>query len=53
LESRVEGRTGTTAYAWWVARWGLLPLWLLALAVLLLAWRRCQLHARMAHPTSP
>jgi apolipoprotein N-acyltransferase len=53
LESRVEGRTGTTAYAWWVARWGLLPLWLLALAVLLLAWRRCQPHARMAHPTSP
>ena len=30
LEGSVEGRTGTTPYAWWAARFGLSPLWLLA-----------------------
>lgn len=33
LEGQVEGRTGLTPYAWWVSRWGLWPLWLVALAV--------------------
>jgi apolipoprotein N-acyltransferase len=37
LETRVEGRTGVTPYARWLARFGLAPLWLLALSVLLLA----------------
>jgi len=36
LVGEVEGRTGVTPYAWWVARLGLWPLWLLALA---LVWR--------------
>ena len=34
LQHEVEGRSGTTPYAWWAARLGLWPLWLLALAVL-------------------
>ncbi len=39
----VEGRSGVTPYAWWLARFGLWPLWLLALTVVLLTaaarWR--------------
>jgi apolipoprotein N-acyltransferase len=38
LHGTVEGRNGITAYAWWVARWGLWPLLLLALGLLLPAW---------------
>jgi apolipoprotein N-acyltransferase len=38
LAGEVEGRTGTTPYAAWVARAGLWPLWGLGLAVLALAW---------------
>jgi apolipoprotein N-acyltransferase len=38
LVGEVQGRTGTTPYAWWVARFGLWPLWLLALGVVALAW---------------
>ena len=34
LEGKVEGRDGNTPYASWVARLGLWPLWVLALAVL-------------------
>lgn len=30
LLAEVQGREGTTPYAWWVARFGLWPLWLLA-----------------------
>jgi apolipoprotein N-acyltransferase len=37
LVGEVEGRTGTTPYAWWAGRFGLWPLWLLAIAVLLAA----------------
>ena len=36
LNGEVQGRTGTTPYAWWVSRFGLWPLWLLGLVVL--AW---------------
>ena len=41
LLAQVQGHAGPpTPYAFWVARWGLWPLWLLASGVLLLAWRR-------------
>ena len=41
LTGEVEGRTGATPYARWVARFGLWPLWLLGAGGLLLAvWRR-------------
>ena len=41
LAGEVEGRSAITAYAWWVSRLGLWPLWLLPLAlVALAAWRR-------------
>jgi apolipoprotein N-acyltransferase len=39
LFGTVEGRTGTTPFAWWVSRLGLWPVWLLALAVVAAAWR--------------
>lgn len=38
LRGQVEGRTGITPYAWWVARWGQWPLMILALGLLLPAW---------------
>jgi len=37
LEGAYEGRVGTTPFAWWAGRWGLWPLFGLALMVLLLA----------------
>ena len=40
LVGQVEGRSGVTPYAWWVARFGLWPLWLLALALLWPSLRR-------------
>jgi len=40
LAGEVEGRTVITPYAWWVSRLGLWPLWLLALAIVALAWWR-------------
>ena len=39
LVGEVEGRTGLTPYAWWVARLGLWPYWLLGLAMVLASWR--------------
>lgn len=38
LHGTVEGRTGITPYAWWLARWGQWPLMLMALGLLLPAW---------------
>ncbi len=35
LEGQVAGREGTTPFAWWASRFGLAPLWLLALAPVL------------------
>lgn len=40
LEAEVEGRAGLTPYARWAGRFGLWPLALLCLAILLLGWRR-------------
>ncbi len=37
LLGEVAGRTGITPYAWWAARFGLGPLWLLGIAIILLA----------------
>lgn len=37
LVGEVEGRTGMTPFAWWVARLGLWPLWVLAIAIVLVA----------------
>ncbi|WP_367121941.1 apolipoprotein N-acyltransferase [Rhodoferax sp.] len=39
LVGQVEGRNGVTAYGWWVSRYGLWPLWLLALSLVALATR--------------
>jgi apolipoprotein N-acyltransferase len=40
LAGEVEGRSAITAYAWWVSRLGLWPLWLLPLAIVVFAaWR--------------
>jgi apolipoprotein N-acyltransferase len=39
LVGSVEGRTGVTPYAWWVARFGLWPMWLLAFGLVALALR--------------
>jgi apolipoprotein N-acyltransferase len=37
LVGEVQGRTGTTPFAWWVARFGLWPIWLSALAIVFVA----------------
>jgi apolipoprotein N-acyltransferase len=34
LQGQVQGRMGLTPFAWWAARWGLWPLWLMGLAAL-------------------
>ena len=38
LSSQVQGREGLTPYARWVGAWGLVPLMLLCLLVLAVAW---------------
>jgi len=40
LQGQVEGRSGTTPFAWWAARAGLWPLLGLALLVCLVCMRR-------------
>jgi apolipoprotein N-acyltransferase len=40
LDTEVQGRTGSTPYALWLSRWGLWPLWGLALGLLWWARRR-------------
>jgi apolipoprotein N-acyltransferase len=47
LVGRVQGRVGTTPFAWWAARVGLWPLWLAAFGVVAFsAWKRRALDAR-------
>jgi apolipoprotein N-acyltransferase len=38
LVGAVQGRTGLTPFAWWAARWGLWPLWLVCLGCVAGAW---------------
>lgn len=40
LTGSVQGREGSTPFAWWAARFGLWPGWVLGLAVVLVAWLR-------------
>ena len=37
LTGNVEGRNGVTPYAWWAARFGLWPWWILIVAIILIA----------------
>ncbi|MGE0496198.1 MAG: apolipoprotein N-acyltransferase [Ramlibacter sp.] len=53
LVGEVEGRSGTTPYAWWVSRFGLWPLWVLGLGVVLLAWRGRLSPVRRADDSAP
>ena len=53
LHGTVEGRTGITPYAWWLARWGLWPLTIMGLCLLLLAWYRRPAKAALATVISP
>jgi apolipoprotein N-acyltransferase len=48
LVGAVEGRAGVTPYAWWVARFGLWPMWLLAFGLVALALST-SLKKRQAH----
>jgi apolipoprotein N-acyltransferase len=36
----VEGRTGTTPFAWWAGRFGLWPLWILCGLIVSAFWVR-------------
>ncbi len=40
LEGLVEGRTGTTPFAWWAGRFGLWPLWILCSLIVGAFWVR-------------
>jgi len=46
LVGTVEGRSGTTPFAWWVGRFGLWPLWLLSIAIVFIAVRARPARAR-------
>ena len=50
LQGQVEGRTGTTPFAWWAARAGLWPLVGMAVLVCLLAWRANRVLGRAPRP---
>ncbi len=39
LVGEVQGRTGVTPFAWWAARFGLWPLWVVCLLLAAMAWR--------------
>jgi apolipoprotein N-acyltransferase len=46
LTGEVQGRQGITPYAWWAGRFGLWPLWLLGIAILLIAYYAVFMTAR-------
>lgn len=50
LEASVQGRVGTTAYAWWAGHWGLWPLVTLCAAIVAAAWARRRGRTRPAYP---
>ena len=53
LHSVVEGRTGITPYAWWVARWSQWPMMFMGLGLLLSAWFRRPGKASRSRGLSP
>jgi apolipoprotein N-acyltransferase len=46
LVGEVQGRQGITPFAWWAGRFGLLPLWMIAFAIILVAIRAIYMPAR-------
>ena len=40
LDASVQGRTGLTPFAWWAARFGVWPLWLLGAAIVVVSAQR-------------
>ena len=46
LTGEVQGRSGTTPFAWWASRYGLWPLWIVALAPVFAALLRLRGRAR-------
>ena len=50
LVGQVNAREGLTPYAWWASRFGLLPLWLICLALALFSLAPFALSGRVAHP---
>jgi apolipoprotein N-acyltransferase len=46
LVGSVEGRLGTTPFAWWAGRFGLWPLWMLGIAILSVAFCAVSKRAR-------
>lgn len=53
LKAPVEGRSGTTPYAWWAGRAGLWPLWLLGAGVVIVMLLAAVRRERAAVPASP
>jgi apolipoprotein N-acyltransferase len=47
LVGEVEGRTGSTPFAWWAGRFGLWPLWALGFGVLLWTYLRSKRRSRL------
>ncbi len=50
LTGEVQGQTGITAYAWWVSRFHLWPLWLVGLAIVGAGWWRTRRSRRSVRP---
>jgi apolipoprotein N-acyltransferase len=46
LVGEVQGREGITSYAWWAGRFGLWPLWLLGIAIIVIAAHAIRIRAK-------